>query len=38
MNIIFGGFTYRVTTEVELIRLLVALDTLHAFGCGKAAA
>jgi hypothetical protein len=31
------GTTYRFTTEEEIVLLLVALDTLHAFACGKAA-
>jgi len=37
MNITYHRRTYYVITEADLIRLLVALDTLHAFACRKAA-
>jgi hypothetical protein len=37
MNGHVNGRIYRVTTEADIICLCVALDTLHAFACGKAA-
>lgn len=38
MNITYYGITYRVFTEVDLLRLLSALATLDALASGKAAA
>jgi hypothetical protein len=37
MNITIDGITYRVATEAELIRLLVALKTLQALAGRQAA-
>jgi hypothetical protein len=37
MNVTVRGITYRVTTEADIVRLLIALDTLQALARRKAA-
>ena len=37
MNVTVHGVTYRVTTEADIVCLLVALDTLQALARRKAA-
>ena len=37
MNVTVRGITYRVTTEADIVYLLIALDTLQALARRKAA-